>query len=80
MERVTKVVQGKVLEIIELFDAKPERVFKALTNKKDFMSWYGPEGFAVFFSKWASGWGASGGPVSNRHRAKNIRCKVNILR
>lgn len=49
MERSTKEGQGKVLEIVELFDAKPERVFKAWTNKKDFVSWYGPEGFTVPF-------------------------------
>jgi uncharacterized protein YndB with AHSA1/START domain len=49
MERSTKEGQGKVLEIVELFDATPERVFKAWTNKKDFVSWYGPEGFTVPF-------------------------------
>jgi uncharacterized protein YndB with AHSA1/START domain len=49
MERSIKKGPGKVLEIIELFDATPERVFKAWTNKKDFMSWYGPEGFTVPF-------------------------------
>jgi hypothetical protein len=32
----------KVLEITEWFDASPERVFKAWTNKKDLLAWYGP--------------------------------------
>ena len=39
----------KVLEIIELFDASPERVFKAWTKRQDLISWYGPEGFTVPF-------------------------------
>ena len=38
---------GKVLNMTELFDVPIERLFKAWTNKKDFMSWYGPEGFKV---------------------------------
>ena len=49
MENPTKKDQGKVLEMVEFFDATPERVFKAWTNKKDFVSWYGPEGFTVPF-------------------------------
>jgi uncharacterized protein YndB with AHSA1/START domain len=49
MEKQTKEDQGKVLEIVQLFDAKPERVFKAWTTKKDFTAWYGPEGFTVTF-------------------------------
>ena len=49
MEKPTKEDQSKVLEIVQLFDAKPEIVFKAWTNKKDFVSWYGPEGFTVPF-------------------------------
>lgn len=49
MEKPTKVDQGQVLEIVELFDATPERVFKAWTNRKDFVAWYGPEGFTVPF-------------------------------
>ena len=38
-----------VLEIVELFDATPESVFKAWTNRAAFMSWYGPQGFTVPF-------------------------------
>ena len=49
MEKAAKKDQGSVLEMVELFDATPERVFKAWTNKKDFVSWYGPEGFTVPF-------------------------------
>jgi len=54
MEKVNKMHKdethpGKVLEMTELFDAAPERVFKAWTNKKDLISWYGPEGFTVPF-------------------------------
>lgn len=49
MENKTTKGQAPVLEIVELFDAPPERVFTAWTNKKDFISWYGPEGFTVPF-------------------------------
>ncbi len=54
MEKVSKKYQDeihpdKVLEMTELFDATPDRVFKAWTNKKALMSWYGPEGFTVPF-------------------------------
>lgn len=49
MSNVIKKEQGEVLEMTELFDAPPERVFKAWTTKKDFISWYGPEGFTVPF-------------------------------
>jgi len=49
MEKSTKKDEDKVLEIVELFDATPERMFKAWTNKKDFVSWLGPEGFIVPF-------------------------------
>jgi uncharacterized protein YndB with AHSA1/START domain len=49
MEKTAKREQDSVLEMVELFDATPERVFKAWTNKKDFVSWYGPEGFTVPF-------------------------------
>ena len=49
MEKSAKEGQGRVLEIVQLFDASPERVFKAWTNKNGFVSWYGPEGFTVTF-------------------------------
>jgi uncharacterized protein YndB with AHSA1/START domain len=49
MANAIKKEPGKVLEMTELFDASPERVFKAWTDKKDFISWYGPEGFTVPF-------------------------------
>jgi uncharacterized protein YndB with AHSA1/START domain len=39
----------KNLEMVEIFNASPERVFKAWTDKNDFISWYGPEGFTVSF-------------------------------
>ena len=48
-KRRDETAPDKTLEIIELFDASPERVFKAWTNKKDLISWYGPEGFTVPF-------------------------------
>ena len=49
MEKAAKKGPESVLEMLELFDATPERVFKAWTSKKDFVSWYGPEGFTVPF-------------------------------
>jgi uncharacterized protein YndB with AHSA1/START domain len=49
MEKPTKNDEGQVLEIVELFDATSERIFKAWTNREDFVSWYGPEGFTVPF-------------------------------
>ncbi len=51
MESINKKYEdpGKVLEITELFDASPERVFKAWTDRKDLLAWYGPEGFTVPF-------------------------------
>jgi len=54
MEKVSKLYMDEihsdqVLEMTEMFDAAPERVFKAWTNKKDLVSWYGPEGFTVPF-------------------------------
>ena len=54
MEKVSKLYRDEihsdqVLEMTEMFDATPERVFKAWTNKKDLVSWYGPEGFTVPF-------------------------------
>lgn len=49
MEKPAKEHQGKVLEIIELFDATPENVFNAWTDRTAFMSWYGPQGFTTTF-------------------------------
>lgn len=49
MEKTTSNNSDKVLEMIELFDATPESVFNAWTVKKEFISWYGPEGFSVPF-------------------------------
>ncbi len=49
MEKAAKKDQESVLEMVELFDATPERVFTAWTNREDFVSWYGPEGFTVPF-------------------------------
>jgi uncharacterized protein YndB with AHSA1/START domain len=57
MEKPTKNDEGQVLEIVELFDATPERIFKAWTNREDFVSWYGPEGFTVpFLRNGRQGW------------------------
>jgi uncharacterized protein YndB with AHSA1/START domain len=39
----------KVLVIKRLINASPESVFRAWINKKDFISWFGPEGFTVPF-------------------------------
>jgi uncharacterized protein YndB with AHSA1/START domain len=39
----------KQLEIVEIFNTSPEKVFNAWTDRKAFVSWYGPEGFTVAF-------------------------------
>ena len=49
MENPTKQSQDKVLEMVRVFDAPPEKVFSAWTVRKEFVSWYGPEGFTVPF-------------------------------
>jgi uncharacterized protein YndB with AHSA1/START domain len=49
MEKPGNGGQEKVLEMVELFDATPERVFEAWTDRKAFMSWYGPEGCTTTF-------------------------------
>lgn len=49
MEKTVKNNSEKVLEMTELFDATPEKVFNAWIDKKQFISWYGPEGFTVSF-------------------------------
>ena len=51
MEVKEKKNQEKVLEIVELFDTTPARLFKAWTNEKDLSAWYGPEGFDVTYCK-----------------------------
>lgn len=43
--------QEKVLEMTEVFNTTPERLFKAWTNEKDFAAWYGPAGFDVIYCK-----------------------------
>ncbi|MES2371149.1 MAG: SRPBCC domain-containing protein [Bacteroidota bacterium] len=43
------ISQDKVLEMTEVFNTTPERLFKAWTNKKDLSTWYGPEGFEVTY-------------------------------
>jgi len=43
--------QEKVLEMTEMFDTTPQRLFKAWTDEKDFSAWYGPEGFEVTYCK-----------------------------
>ena len=43
--------QDKVLEMTEVFNTTPERLFKAWTNEKDFAAWYGPAGFDVIYCK-----------------------------
>ena len=43
--------QGKVIEITEVFNTTPERLFKAWINEKDFAAWFGPEDFEVIYCK-----------------------------
>ena len=43
--------QDKVLEMTEVFNTTPERLFKAWTDEKDFAAWYGPAGFDVIYCK-----------------------------
>jgi len=50
-KQVEQLSKGKVLEITEIFNTTPERLFKAWTNEKDFTAWYGPEGFEVIYCK-----------------------------
>ena len=49
MEKPVKEYLEKVLEIVELFNATPESVFNAWTDRAAFMSWYGPQGFTTTF-------------------------------
>ena len=51
MKQEEQVSPGKVLEMTEVFNTTPERLFKAWTNEKDFVAWYGPEGFEVKYCK-----------------------------
>ena len=46
-----QISQRKVIDITEVFDTTPERLFKAWTNEKDFSAWFGPEGFEVIYCK-----------------------------
>ena len=46
-----QISAGKVIDITEVFDTTPERLFKAWTNEKDFAAWFGPEGFEVIYCK-----------------------------
>ncbi len=41
----------KVLEMTQIFDTDPERLFKAWTDEKDLAAWYGPEGFECTYCK-----------------------------
>ncbi|MBI1939238.1 MAG: SRPBCC domain-containing protein [Ignavibacteriales bacterium] len=45
------ISKDRVLEMTEVFNTTPERLFKAWTNEKDFAAWYGPEGFEVTYCK-----------------------------
>lgn len=50
MEKAQNKLQTETtLEMIEVFNSSPEKVFKAWTDRNDFISWYGPEGFTVPF-------------------------------
>ncbi|MBC7888305.1 MAG: SRPBCC domain-containing protein [Ferruginibacter sp.] len=51
MRQKEQIAQGKVIDITEVFDTTPERLFKAWTNEKDFAAWFGPEGFDAFYCK-----------------------------
>ena len=46
-----QISQRKVIDITEVFDTTPERLYKAWTNEKDFSAWFGPEGFEVIYCK-----------------------------
>lgn len=39
------VSSAKVIDITEVFNTTPARLFKAWTDEKDFAAWFGPEGF-----------------------------------
>lgn len=41
----------KVIDITEVFDTTPERLFNAWTNEADFTAWFGPEAFKVIYCK-----------------------------
>lgn len=43
--------KDKVLEMTEVFNTTPQRLFKAWTTEKDFAAWYGPKGFEVTYCK-----------------------------
>lgn len=45
------ISKDRVLEMTEVFNTTPKRLFKAWTNEKDFAAWYGPEGFEVTYCK-----------------------------
>jgi uncharacterized protein YndB with AHSA1/START domain len=49
MEKTMANKTDKVLEITELFNASPETVFNAWTDREEFSSWIGPEGFYSTF-------------------------------
>jgi uncharacterized protein YndB with AHSA1/START domain len=46
-----QTTQGSVINITEVFDTTPERLFEAWTNEEDFAAWYGPEDFEVIQCK-----------------------------
>lgn len=47
----TNESKDKVLEMTEVFNTTPQRLYKAWTNEKDFAAWFGPEGFKVIYCK-----------------------------
>lgn len=44
---VTKDLENKTLSIERTFDASPEKVWKAYSDKEMFESWWGPEGWVT---------------------------------
>ncbi len=51
MKHNEQIAPGKVIDITEVFDTTPERLFKAWTDEKDFAAWFGPEDFQTTYCK-----------------------------
>lgn len=50
-KKVSNTSKDRVLEMTEVFNTTPKRLFKSWTNEKKFAAWYGPEGFEVTYCK-----------------------------
>lgn len=49
--KLSDISKDKVLEMTQVFNTTPKRLFKAWTNEKDFAAWYGPDSFEVTYCK-----------------------------